>query len=530
MPIRVFVVCLLHALSGFHATPSLHVDPLSTEAIVRVKTSGSWNGDFPGLFARFSAYPTAKPMRARRPSQVYGCIDGDFSSSPLSSIDHFFDDAPFLLITRRGNCSFVHKALLAQWAGAAALIVVSDGEEVQVMDAGNDSAAALVQIPAVEVQKSIGDRLLGELYQEEDVFVTLTVYRPSFLDPSEGLLVLMATSLVIVGALLAAHELQDSDGSGGGASARTPLPPRLEEFIEVDGKLALGFCTMGSFMLVVLFFLMRYLVYALIGVFCIGGVTCLAGLGTALLHRRCPGLRQQALTLPPFGAFAYSEILPMIPAMFVVSAWLMLRNTTYGWIFQDIIGAGFLCMLQRTLRLPSLKVATLLLSAMFFFDIFWVFISPVFFKSSVMVTVATGGGTGESIPMLLRVPAIGDVLAQDRMLGFGDVALPGLLVTFLRRQDLLARRTLCKGYFVPAVAGYAIGLCITIVALMWMRKGQPALLYLVPCTLGLTIALARMRGDLRDMWRGDVDHRGSAATAGTGTAELSGTTSVAETA
>lgn len=31
-------------------------------------------------------------------------------------------------------------------------------------------------------------------------------------------------------------------------------------------------------------------------------------------------------------------------------------------------------------------------------------------------------------------------------------------------------------------------------------QGQPALLYLVPCTLGLTLILAKARGDLRAMW------------------------------
>jgi len=38
-----------------------------------------------------------------------------------------------------------------------------------------------------------------------------------------------------------------------------------------------------------------------------------------------------------------------------------------------------------------------------------------------MVEVARGGGTGESIPMLLRVPAITDILGSERVLGFGDV-------------------------------------------------------------------------------------------------------------
>ena len=89
-----------------------------------------------------------------------------------------------------------------------------------------------------------------------------------------------------------------------------------------------------------------------------------------------------------------------------------------------------------------------------------------------MVSVATGAGTGESVPMLIRsrhgkdfadrqrrvfldsrIPQFGDPLGGDRMLGcmtesdgmrdplwhtvstrFGDIALPGLLAARLARR------------------------------------------------------------------------------------------------
>merc|ERR1719343_969800 len=107
-----------------------------------------------------------------------------------------------------------------------------------------------------------------------------------------------------------------------------------------------------------------------------------------------------------------------------------------------------------------------------------------------MVSVAKGGGTGESVPMLLRIPAFGDKYSSDRLLGFGDIALPGLLVSYLRRHDLLSQRRLLAGYFLPSLIGYFCGLCCTILALSIMRMGQPALLYLVPGTLGTTLLLA----------------------------------------
>ena len=68
-------------------------------------------------------------------------------------------------------------------------------------------------------------------------------------------------------------------------------------------------------------------------------------------------------------------------------------------------------------------------------------------------------------------------------LGYGDVALPGLLAAFARLSDLsLQRASLWSGYFLPAVCSYAAGLAMTYCALLYSLfgdNGQPALLYLV---------------------------------------------------
>ncbi|KAI3931272.1 hypothetical protein MKX01_040189 [Papaver californicum] len=49
--------------------------------------------------------------------------------------------------------------------------------------------------------------------------------------------------------------------------------------------------------------------------------------------------------------------------------------------------------------------------------------------------------------------------------------------------------------------GYGVGLILTYVGLYLMDgHGQPALLYLVPCTLGLIIILGWLRGELKHLW------------------------------
>jgi Signal peptide peptidase len=88
----------------------------------------------------------------------------------------------------------------------------------------------------------------------------------------------------------------------------------------------------------------------------------------------------------------------------------------------------------------------------FCYDIFFVFVSPYIFGSSVMVTVATGySGTihtdenfcekhptdkdcnMNSLPMLLIVPTFSSYLSSESLLGLGDIVLPGLLLVWAAR-------------------------------------------------------------------------------------------------
>lgn len=55
---------------------------------------------------------------------------------------------------------------------------------------------------------------------------------------------------------------------------------------------------------------------------------------------------------------------------------------------------------------------------------------------------------------------------------------------------------------ISVLPAYGIGLLVTFMALALMQRGQPALLYLVPCTLTTSGALALWRRELGMFWTG----------------------------
>ncbi|KAJ7421230.1 signal peptide peptidase-like 2B-like protein [Willisornis vidua] len=157
----------------------------------------------------------------------------------------------------------------------------------------------------------------------------------------------------------------------------------------------------------------------------------------------------------------------------------------WAWVLQDALGIAFCLYMLKTIRLPTFKTG-----------------------ESIMVEVAAGpsdSATHEKLPMVLKVPRLNSspLALCDRpfsLLGFGDILVPGLLVAYCHRFDIQVQSS--RVYFVACTIAYGIGLLVTFVALALMQMGQPALLYLVPCTLLTSFAVALWRRELAMFWTG----------------------------
>ena len=153
----------------------------------------------------------------------------------------------------------------------------------------------------------------------------------------------------------------------------------------------------------------------------------------------------------------------------------------------NFLGWSLALLAPRTVPLRSFGVGAALLGGLFLYDIFFVF------GSDVMMTVATK----IDAPVVLKAPNPIGSTQPYALLGLGDVALPSLLVSFLGRYgDARGERA----WRLTATSAYAVGLLMAFAANEYWRAGQPALLYLVPATVGAGLCTALATGG-----RGAVD-------------------------
>ncbi|MCJ1369279.1 hypothetical protein MMC20_000489 [Loxospora ochrophaea] len=242
------------------------------------------------------------------------------------------------------------------------------------------------------------------------------------------------------------------------------------------------------------------------------------------------------------------------------------------WWLTNLLGFSFSYGALQLMTPTTFNTGSLVLSALFFYDIYFVFYTPF------MVTVAKN----LDIPVKLvfpRPPAAGEESTKAlAMLGLGDIVLPGIVIGMALRFDLylfylrkqtrrivseekppvekfdgnqtkehepnlteivvkaswspvsggwgerfwlgsstklsepyLEGRLFPKTYFHAGIVGYLLGMLCTLGAMHVYAHGQPALLYLVPSVLVSLWMTAFVNGDIREMWSySESDEEGDA--------------------
>ncbi|KAM7461584.1 hypothetical protein LguiA_029705 [Lonicera macranthoides] len=411
-----------------------------------------------------------------------------------------------IALSPRGDCEFTTKSLVAQAGGAAGLIIINEGKGILDMRCSDNEAHINVTIPVVMLSKLDGDTLQKSIADGRKVELLLYSPKSPIVDPSVAFLWLLSVGTIVCASLwpkITASEESDDRYNDLSPKGSPNTAKEEDEHVDINVMSAVLFVFSASTFLVLLYFFMSsWFIWLLIVLFCLGGIEGMHTCITSLILSKWKNCGQKTVKLPLVGK---ATILTLVVLVFCVAfavLWALNRKSDYSWIGQDILGICLMIAILQMARLPNIKVATVLLCSAFLYDIFWVFLSPLIFQTSVMIAVAKGNNSGgESIPMLLRVPRITDPWGGYNMIGFGDILFPGLLLSFSFRFDQANNKSTANGYFLYLAIGYAFGLFLTYLGLFLMNgHGQPALLYLVPCTLGVAVALGLVRGELKDLW------------------------------
>jgi len=142
------------------------------------------------------------------------------------------------------------------------------------------------------------------------------------------------------------------------------------------------------------------------------------------------------------------------------------------------------------LHLNNFVTGVILLSGLFFYDIFWVF------GTNVMVTVAKSFEAPIKLVFPQDLIENGLNASNFAMLGLGDIVIPGIFIALLLRFDDSKKRK-TRIYFYSTLIAYFLGLLATIFVMHVFKHAQPALLYLVPACMGTPLLVALVRGELK---------------------------------
>ncbi|MGH0150179.1 UNVERIFIED_CONTAM: hypothetical protein FKN15_016720 [Acipenser sinensis] len=398
------------------------------------------------------------------------------------------------VVVMRGNCSFEEKAVIAQSSGARAILIASKTSlttpSANNTDKGLNILVALVRYKDVlNMQEAFKDSISVKLYAPPAALFDYSIL---------VILFISVFTLALGGYWSGAAEQQEINFAVQGGRRKAESSDEIQFTPLKVVIFVLGMCGI----LVLLYFFYKWLVYVMIAMFCIASAMavygCLAALVQMIPCGKCSfSFRDKTVEIRFFFLGACCIAVSVL--------WAVYRNE------------------------DSFKICVTLLSLLLLYDVFFVFITPFFTKNgeSIMVQVAAGPeATGEKrggnmvevpaeptvpyekLPIVMRVPRLSSPTQylcgmEFSLLGYGDIIVPGLLVAYCHRFDVWNNNS-TKIYYISCTVAYGIGMIVTLVVMVLSKMGQPALLYLVPCTLVTTALVAWRRKEMKRFWAGTI--------------------------
>ncbi|KAK4483475.1 hypothetical protein RD792_010667 [Penstemon davidsonii] len=238
--------------------------------------------EFVGVGARFGPTLASKEKRANQ--TVVALADPpDCCSKPRNKL------TGEVILVHRGNCSFLTKAMVAEAAGASALLIINNQTELFKMVCEEDEREIHIGIPVVMLPQDAGASLKQSLKNGSHVSIQLYSPKRPVVDVAEVFLWLMAVGTILCASYWSAWSAreaaieQDKHLKDDSEEYLSQEIHRSSGVVDINTTSAVLFVVVASCFLVMLFKFMSYwFIEILVVVFCIGGVeglqTCLVAL------------------------------------------------------------------------------------------------------------------------------------------------------------------------------------------------------------------------------------------------------------
>ena len=200
-----------------------------------------------------------------------------------------------------------------------------------------------------------------------------------------------------------------------------------------------------------------------------------------------------------FGLNIY-EIISTIISFIIIISYFITRH----WILNNIICFCFSFTILSFLILRSFMICFLFLFLYFLYDTFWVFYSEKIFQENIMEVAATS----IRIPIKIEFPILFSNNPSNNcmLLGLGDIILPGIVIKYCRRFDLIKNKldSSFKGFsfYTYNLFLYFISVAIAMIMMFGFDHSQPVLFYISPIFIIGLVFKALYDKCFIDFWNG----------------------------
>ncbi|CAN0907658.1 Signal peptide peptidase-like 2, partial [Linum grandiflorum] len=363
-----FLICLPILLPPYSARAGdiVHDDNLAPKTpgcqndfvLVKVQTwvNGVEDAEFVGVGARFGTTIVSKEKNANQ-TRLTLSDPRDCCKPPKNKL------VGDVIMVDRGGCRFTAKANNAQTAGASAVLIINNQKELYKMVCEPDETDLNIHIPAIMLPQDAGVTLEKMLLTNDPVSLQLYSPRRPLVDIAEVFLWLMAVGTILCASYWSAWSAREAaseqdkllkDAAEGVPNTRSGL----SSVVNISTTSAVLFMVVASCLLVLLYKLMSYwFIELLVVLFCIGGVEGLQTCLVALLSRWFKRAGESCIKVPVLGALSYLTLAVSPFCIVFAVVWAVYRNSTYGWIGQDILGIALIITVLQIVHVPNLKTS-----------------------------------------------------------------------------------------------------------------------------------------------------------------------------